>query len=201
MKAHPPLSFISFSCNKACYCICSQEATVSCCGYCAALRTAGSTSLTQKKHLSFRATWSTKAKNGFGTDHRIPLASASCLHSSIPQYGPAGGSCYKAPFLRNNTAQGLCQTHSVSQTVWLFHSSTAMARKQRDGPSVIHDNAICPTDGQRDRNTSVYMSRRAASICLCTLLELRGEGVYLLTAIRWISRRALKCPLQPLRRK
>lgn len=131
------------------------------------------------------ATESTKAKNDFGADHRTPLAFASCFTAQLTSMAQRVAVAMNHRFSATApNAQGLCQTHSVSQTLRLFHSSTAMARKETHGPSSVHDNIIQPTDGHRDRNTSVDMSQNTASICWCTLLEVRGEGVYLLTAIR-----------------
>lgn len=141
------------------------------------------------------ATKSTKAKNDFGTNHRTPLASTSCftaqLTSKAQRVVVAMKRCFSATA---PNAQGLCQTHSVSQTERLFHSFTVKARKERHGPSAVHDNITLQTDGRPDRITSMDMSQSASSICWCTLQGVRGEGWYHVTAIRWISSRALKCP-------
>lgn len=133
-----------------------------------------------KNHLLSMATESTKAKNDFGTDHRTPLVSASCFTAQLTSMAQRVAVAMNHRFPATApTAQGLCQTHSVSQTVRLFRSSTATAREERHGPSAVHDNIIHPTDGHGDRNTSVDMSQSIASICWCTLWEVRGEGLYL----------------------
>lgn len=76
------------------------------------------------------ATWSTKAKNDFGTDHRTPLASASCFTAQFSSMAQRVAVAMNHRFSATvQRAQGLCQTHSVSQTVLLFHSSTAMTRE------------------------------------------------------------------------
>lgn len=140
------------------------------------------------------ATESTKAKNDFGTDHRTPLASASCFTAQLTSVAQRVAVAMNHRFSATApNAQGLCQTHSVSLNVRLY----CIGQKEETRPfctSAVHDNIIHPTDGHGDRNTSVDMSQSTASICWCTLWEVRGEGVYLLTAIRWISSRALKCP-------
>lgn len=99
-----------------------------------------------KNHLLSMATESTKAKNDFGTDHRTPLVSASCFTAQLTSMAQrvvvAMNHCFSATA---PNAQGLC--HSLSQTSRLFNSSTAMARKQRHGPSAVHDKIIHLTDG------------------------------------------------------
>lgn len=76
------------------------------------------------------ATEATVAKKYVGTDHTAPLASASCfpIHSTSVAQRVAVAVKQVPPQLCTN-AQGLCQTHSVSQTVWMVYFSTATARK------------------------------------------------------------------------
>lgn len=57
------------------------------------------------------------------------------------------------------SAQGLCQSQSVSQTVRLFHSSAAMAREERHRSSVVNDKIPNPSDEHRNRNTSENISQ------------------------------------------
>lgn len=109
------------------------------------------------------ATESAEAKNDFGTDRRTPLASASCFTAQFTSMSQRVAVAMNHGFSATApNAQGLCQTHSISQTVWLFHFSTAMGRKERHGPSAVHDNIIHPTDGHRDRTTSVDTSQSAS---------------------------------------
>lgn len=84
-----------------------------------------------------------KLKNYFDSIHRTPLGYASCftaqLTSIAQRVAVARNPCFSATAPH---AQGLCQTLSVLQIVWLFHSSTAMARKEKHSPSGVHDNII-----------------------------------------------------------
>lgn len=76
------------------------------------------------------ATEATVAKKYFGTERRTPLASASCFTIQLTSMAQWVAVAMKqvSPQLCPN-AQGQCQTHSVSQTVWLVYFSTAIARK------------------------------------------------------------------------
>lgn len=125
-----------------------------------------------KSHSLSAATESTKVKNGFGADRRNPLASAGCFTAPFSSMAQRVAVAMNHRFSATApNAQGLCQTHSVSQTARLFRSSTAMATAL----PASHDNIIQPTDGHGDRNTSVDTSQSTASDCWCTLWEVRGE--------------------------
>lgn len=187
----PQLSFISFSCNKVCYCICSQEATVSCCVCCAALRNCRIYIADTKKPLLSVATDSTKAKNDFGSDHRTPLASASCFTAQLTSLAQrvAVAMNHRSSATAPN-AQGLCQTHSVSQTVRLFHSPG-----RRDMALLQSMITLFSRQMDTEIGTRLWTWVKALLQSAGALYVSRGErGVYLLTAIRWISSHALKCP-------
>lgn len=97
------------------------------------------------------ATESTKAKNDFGTDHRTPLASASCFTAQLTSIAQRVAVAMNHRFSATApNAQGLCQTHSVSQAVRLFYSSTALARKKRHGPSALLQSMITLFTRQMD---------------------------------------------------
>lgn len=87
---------------------------------------------------------STKVKKLLWFHSQNPTGLCKLLHSSkknsIAQRVAVARNhsfCATAP-----NAQGLCQTLSVLQIVRLFHSSTAMARKEKHSPSGVHDNII-----------------------------------------------------------
>lgn len=128
------------------------------------------------------ATESTEVKNDFSTHCRTLLVSASCFTAQFTSMAQQVAVATVSPHLRSN-AQGLCQNHSVSQTVRMFHPHTAMGRKERHGPSAVHDNIIHPTDGHEDRNVCGHESKHHFSL-LKSFIGGKGRKVSVLTAIR-----------------
>lgn len=125
----PQLSFISFSCNKICYCI-AVTLTVSCFVYYVALRTVRSILKTKKITCCPRLPTPHLLKKFFGTNHRPPLAYASCFTAqfTITAQQVAAAMNQVSPQLCPN-AQGLCQTRFPLQALRLFHFSTAVTSK------------------------------------------------------------------------
>lgn len=121
------------------------------CVLCAAFQTVGSTVYCRQKNLLlFVATWITKAKNDFGTIQRTPPAPASCFtaqSTSTAQWvAVAMNHCFSATA---PSALGLCQAHSVSLPVLLFHSYNGQKREPWFNVcSMI--KAIHQTDERRD---------------------------------------------------
>lgn len=144
------LSFISFSCSKVRHYIRSQEVVASRCVCYVAFETEGSILQAQEKKthslsMSFK---STKAKNDFGRDHRTPLACSSCFTVQLPCIARRVAVAMNHRFSETvPSAQGLCQTLSVSQASLPFDSSAAAAaeRREKRGPSALRDNIIAPT--------------------------------------------------------
>lgn len=133
--------------------------------------------------MSFK---STKAKNDFGRDHRTPLACSSCFTVHLPCIARRVAVAMNHRFSETvASAQGLCQTLSVSQAEPPFDSSAAAERQEKRGP----DNMITPTDGHGDRDTSAYASLGV----LVHLMGAKGRSVPLM-AMRWISSHTLKRP-------
>lgn len=169
------LSFISFSCSKVRHYIRSQEVVASRCVCCVAFETEGSILQAQEKKthslsMSFK---STKAKNDFGRDHRTPLACSSCFTVQLPCIARRVAVAMNHRFSETvPSAQGLCQTLSVSQASLPFDSSAAAAaaaeRREKRGPSALRDNIIAPTDGHGDRGASAYASQSLGVLVHCT---------------------------------
>lgn len=117
----PQLSFISFSCSKVHYSICSQREPAPCCVYCVTLQTVASILQTQNPlavHV-FKVHKSKKIKNDFGTDPRTPLAYAGCFPAQLPRIAQqVAVAMNHRSSATVPTAQGLCQTLSVSLPVW-----------------------------------------------------------------------------------
>lgn len=135
-------------------------------------------SIADTKNTCCPCLWSwQKLKMTCGIIHRTPLADPSCFTaqlSSMPSRKQLLWTTISSATASN--AQGLCQTCSVSQIVCLFRSSAEMTRKERHGPSVAGDNIIRQTDGHKDKNTSVDVTRAP--------LQSAADGLW---KVRWVG--------------
>lgn len=169
---------MSFSCSKVRYYIRSQEVVASCCACCVAFKTEGSILQAQKKKphslsMSFK---STKAKNDFGRDHRTPLACSSCFTVQLSCIARRVAVAMNHRFSETvPSAQGLCQTLSVSQ-------ASLPRRDRRNG--LLLRCMITLSAQQMDTAIGTRLRTRVkVSVCRCTSWVRRGE-VYPLMAMR-----------------